>query len=932
MSVRSRWWVDGGEELRIPLERLLSGTNGDPLLYVKGPLQEPAQSFFDSSGNGVRDVFTGRRVCMFVYNDFRHDARVLKEANSLQEAGYDLTVVALLSEGLPRLSRQGGVKVLRVPKNPIHLRFLRALRTATLLDAVRRRCRRAFSACMTWLPGPGAPDQATVLNPDPATLGSYVKWLGGNALSLISLFLFPLWVSVRLLARILGTSLPDSGLPRPDDWEDLPFQQKLLWQAKRFVAYERRRRRELKRLLGLSWSRLGRWHRLTRKSLTLPLLWVRQQRRLLRSGWIRLSTPWLRAARRRWRLSRKSLTLPLRWVRRQRRLLRSGWIRLSTPWLRAARRRWRLSRKSLTLPLRWVRRQRRLLRSGWIRLSTPWLRATRRRWRLSRKSVALPLRWVRRQRRLLRSGWIRLSTPWLRAVRRRWRLIYKSVALPLRWVRRRLRLLRSGWIRLSTPWLRAVRRRWRLIYKSVALPLRWVRRRLRLLRAIRRRWIRLSTPWLRAIRRRWKLTKYQLRRPLGWGRRRRRLLHSQVIRISTPRIRALKRRWKLLRLRSSWLRILLPGPASFKSLPAVGKRGNWAAIANWGKSVLLATRKAIKTKSRPIRKKAYDLALGVLMRYHRVLCFLDYYARASKALTATPADFYHAHDLNTLPVAYWLARKNRGKLIYDSHEFYLERNMPRAYSRYSKFLRQILEGFLVRRSDLTITVNETISNELGRLYKVRPFKVIMNTPSLVQPARHEVQNLLRDELHIPNSMKILLYSGAITFNRGLPQLMESLNQLRDCVVVLMGPGRDPFKQQLRQASEELGVSNRVYFFGPVPSDQVTTYASGADVGVAPIDNVCLSYYYCSPNKIFEYILAGLPVIASDFPEMRRVVQEYGVGLTFDPSDPVNIARAARGVLDEPELRERVRLNMSEASRVFNWENESRKLLAYYEAI
>ena len=312
MSVRSRWWVDGGEELRIPLERLLSGTNGDPLLYVKGPLQEPAQSFFDSSGNGVRDVFTGRRVCMFVYNDFRHDARVLKEANSLQEAGYDLTVVALLSEGLPRLSRQGGVKVLRVPKNPIHLRFLRALRTATLLDAVRRRCRRAFSACMTWLPGPGAPDQATVLNPDPATLGSYVKWLGGNALSLISLFLFPLWVSVRLLARILGTSLPDSGLPRPDDWEDLPFQQKLLWQAKRFVAYERRRRRELKRLLGLSWSRLGRWHRLTRKSLTLPLLWVRQQRRLLRSGWIRLSTPWLRAARRRWRLSRKSLTLPLR--------------------------------------------------------------------------------------------------------------------------------------------------------------------------------------------------------------------------------------------------------------------------------------------------------------------------------------------------------------------------------------------------------------------------------------------------------------------------------------------------------------------------------------------------------------------------------------------------------------------------------------------
>ena len=71
------------------------------------------------------------------------------------------------------------------------------------------------------------------------------------------------------------------------------------------------------------------------------------------------------------------------------------------------------------------------------------------------------------------------------------------------------------------------------------------------------------------------------------------------------------------------------------------------------------------------------------------------------------------------------------------------------------------------------------------------------------------------------------------------------------------------------------MASRLAFFGPVPSDQVTLYAASADLGIAPIENVCLSYYYCSPNKLFEYLLAGLPVIASDFPEMRHIIDKYG---------------------------------------------------------
>lgn len=363
---------------------------------------------------------------------------------------------------------------------------------------------------------------------------------------------------------------------------------------------------------------------------------------------------------------------------------------------------------------------------------------------------------------------------------------------------------------------------------------------------------------------------------------------------------------------------------AFHRIRLAGKRKR-RTIESWVK-------KRRTSSSKSFRQAAYKAAYKLLMRYHRQLCFLDFYMRASRVVANRPADVYHAHDFNTLPIAYLLARRHGAKLVYDSHEYYLERNLANPYSRLGKFYRRLLEGFFVRRADLAITVNTTISNEISKLYGVSPLKVIMNTPSLAPKLNGRVYMTLREEFGIPSDMRLLIYVGAITFNRGLHQLIESLTILDDCELIFMGHGTQPFKQRLQDHAVEKGVADRFHFFGPVPSDMVTAYAAGADIGVAPIENVCLSYYFCSPNKVFEYILAGLPVIASDFPELGKIVADYGVGFTFDPSDHADIARAARKVLDTSALRERVEKNMGAASRAFNWENESRKLLQYYQAL
>ncbi len=328
----------------------------------------------------------------------------------------------------------------------------------------------------------------------------------------------------------------------------------------------------------------------------------------------------------------------------------------------------------------------------------------------------------------------------------------------------------------------------------------------------------------------------------------------------------------------------------------------------------------------------YRTLKKLLVSVHRPLCFLDYHYRSLQVVTQEPADIYHAHDLNVLAVAYHAAQRHGAKLVYDSHEFYVERNRQYSLTRVGKFLLSRFEEFLIRRSDAVITVSDTIAKQLAQRYRVPVPTVILNAPALVRRSSQNSEQSIRLALDIPADYHLLLYSGGITFNRGLEKIIESLHYLTDCHFVMMGYGSQKYVEQLQNLAVNVGVASRVSLFGPVPSEAVTTYAASADLGIAAIENVCLSYYYCAPNKLFEYISAGLPVIASNFPEMQKIITQYALGCTFDPSQPKDIARAAREVLSNRERLHQMRENTWAASQMYNWENESKKLLALYQTL
>lgn len=320
-----------------------------------------------------------------------------------------------------------------------------------------------------------------------------------------------------------------------------------------------------------------------------------------------------------------------------------------------------------------------------------------------------------------------------------------------------------------------------------------------------------------------------------------------------------------------------------------------------------------------------------LMSCHVAVYYALYHRQCLQWLQGRePWDAFHAHDLDTLLPAWLAARRFKARLVYDSHELYVERNALRPYSGLKKALLRSVEAFLARRADAVITVNESLASRLEQAYGIARPLVVMNTPVLGGAGAGLPPTVdLRRELSIPPGRRIMLYVGNIMPNRGVEIMVRSLPLLPDCHLVCLGYGSPDYLGRLESLARELQVGDRVRRFGPVPHDMVVPYARGADVGVSAIGNACLSYFYSLPNKVFEYMHAGLPVVASDFPEMGRVVREYGVGRVFNPEDPGDLARTVRELLDNPEELQRIREHAAQARERFCWEREGAKLAELY---
>jgi glycosyltransferase involved in cell wall biosynthesis len=287
------------------------------------------------------------------------------------------------------------------------------------------------------------------------------------------------------------------------------------------------------------------------------------------------------------------------------------------------------------------------------------------------------------------------------------------------------------------------------------------------------------------------------------------------------------------------------------------------------------------------------------------------------------ADVVHAHDVNTLPTA-WLAAKLSGaKLVYDAHEISTSRE---GYSSFRKLVA-IVERSLMPRANGTITTTEARAKFFARAYGIARPVVLQNRPREQSP---QVSERIRQELGLGEPWPVVLYQGGVQQGRGLERLVRVAAQVPEAYFVFVGGGR--LDASLRQIVQELQLENRVRFIPTVALADLPSYTASADIGVQPIENTCLNHYTTDSNKLFEYVQAGLPVIASDLPEIRRIIRRYDLGLLVPAGSSDALASALRRMVSDVKLRKHHALKARTAACQLSWEVQENVLVDLYRRV
>lgn len=296
-----------------------------------------------------------------------------------------------------------------------------------------------------------------------------------------------------------------------------------------------------------------------------------------------------------------------------------------------------------------------------------------------------------------------------------------------------------------------------------------------------------------------------------------------------------------------------------------------------------------------------------------------------------PADLWHGMWAGSLPALARVRARHGGKTIYDSRDVYLH---ARSFDRSPRLVRaafQWLERRWAGRADAVITVNDAYAAILARTLRRQPAAVVRNCPPRYSP-RVPPPDLIRGRLGLPASTAVVLYQGNLMTDRGIEEGMTALLDIPDAVLVLLGFGA--LHDELAAATAKDPYRGRVFVIDAVPPAELLDWTASADVVLMAIQPTSLNHRFTTPNKLWEALAAGVPVVASDLPGMAEVVRETGAGVLCDPTSPAAIAAAIQEVLarSPAEREDSHRRTLAAAHDRYNWEVQADALLALYKTL
>ena len=292
------------------------------------------------------------------------------------------------------------------------------------------------------------------------------------------------------------------------------------------------------------------------------------------------------------------------------------------------------------------------------------------------------------------------------------------------------------------------------------------------------------------------------------------------------------------------------------------------------------------------------------------------------------ADILVSNDLDTLPANFLAAKLKKIPLIYDSHEYFTGvpelQNRPKVQRIWKK-----IERYCLPKVDYAITVNESIAKLFKEEYN-KEFYVIRNVP-LISKLFLSDRESLRRELGLPQSKKIIILQGAgINIDRGAEELVTAMSYLPDYLLLIVGGG--DVIGDLRKIVGDNNLEDRVWFIAKQPIEILRKYTAASNLGITLDKANNINYKLSLPNKLFDYIHAGIPVLSSDLPELKNIVVGYDIGKISPDHNPLNISKLIDEMLTSDEQIKKWEEKTAIAAKDLNWDKEKENLLSIFKKI
>ena len=299
-----------------------------------------------------------------------------------------------------------------------------------------------------------------------------------------------------------------------------------------------------------------------------------------------------------------------------------------------------------------------------------------------------------------------------------------------------------------------------------------------------------------------------------------------------------------------------------------------------------------------------------------LIMYVEFCLRAIYSALWEKADVYQAANLDALLIAYVAVFLQKTPLVYDSREIYTDMQGVNP-----KFVWKMLEAILLKRVDAIIDVNQERAELKRQRYALAAHPaIVMNCPEACSPESLDGKALHTRLASLGLShKKIVIYQGAIMRGRYLDNLVRAMKYVRsDAVLILMGPDVG-YRDELKILVGNLGIAKRVLFFDSIPPAEIVSFVSGADIGILFYEKTSLNNYYCAPTKLYEYLMAGLPILVNDLPHLKTMAIEERVGKLLHEVSPESISLGINEMLkSSAEIKTMSRRAREIAYERYNW--------------